>query len=129
MCRGAVREWIKLRERNEALGLEVHALTALYILDPAVIKRPPRSRRCFGCAGKVRPPAPELQGLADSSRAAETETIELGQRLAIWDGAAGTDVEAGELSSMRRDSSIRSFDKKGQDPLLNPSRSKPMPIT
>lgn len=30
--RGSVREWIKLRERNEALDLEVYCLAALYIL-------------------------------------------------------------------------------------------------
>jgi phage terminase large subunit GpA-like protein len=30
--RGAVREWVKLRQRNEALDLEVYALGALYIL-------------------------------------------------------------------------------------------------
>ena len=36
--RGAVREWVKLRERNEALDLEVYALAALYILGPALIR-------------------------------------------------------------------------------------------
>ena len=36
--RGAVREWIKLRERNEALDLEVYALAALHILGQAFIK-------------------------------------------------------------------------------------------
>jgi phage terminase large subunit GpA-like protein len=30
--RGAVREWVKLRERNEQLDLAVYALAALYIL-------------------------------------------------------------------------------------------------
>ena len=39
--RGAVREWVKLRERNEALDLEVYALAALYILGPALIRRLP----------------------------------------------------------------------------------------
>ena len=32
--RGAVREWVKLRERNEALDLEVYALAALHVLGP-----------------------------------------------------------------------------------------------
>ncbi len=36
--RGAVREWIKLRERNEALDLEVYALAALHILGQAFIR-------------------------------------------------------------------------------------------
>jgi len=36
--RGAVREWVKTRERNEALDLEVYALAALYILGPALLK-------------------------------------------------------------------------------------------
>ncbi len=36
--RGAVREWVKLRERNEALDLEVYALAALYILGPAFVR-------------------------------------------------------------------------------------------
>lgn len=35
--RGSVREWIKLRERNEALDLEVYALAALYILGRGTI--------------------------------------------------------------------------------------------
>ena len=35
--RGAVREWVKLRERNEALDLEVYALAALYIMGPATL--------------------------------------------------------------------------------------------
>ena len=36
--RGAVREWIKLRERNEALDLEVYALAALHIMGQPFIK-------------------------------------------------------------------------------------------
>src|ERR1043166_2510958 len=36
--RGAVREWIKLRERNEALDLEVYALAALYMLGQPFIR-------------------------------------------------------------------------------------------
>ncbi len=35
--RGAVREWVKLRDRNEALDLEVYALAALYIMGPATV--------------------------------------------------------------------------------------------
>ena len=35
--RGAVREWVKLRERNEALDLEVYSLAALHILGPAFV--------------------------------------------------------------------------------------------
>ncbi len=36
--RGAVREWVKLRERNEALDLEVYALAALHILGQPFIR-------------------------------------------------------------------------------------------
>jgi phage terminase large subunit GpA-like protein len=36
--RGAVREWVKLRERNEALDLEVYALAGLYVLGPVWIQ-------------------------------------------------------------------------------------------
>jgi len=39
--RGTVREWIKTRERNEALDLEVYCLAALYILGPAFVKALP----------------------------------------------------------------------------------------
>ena len=35
--RGAVRQWVKLRERNEALDLEVYALAALYIMGPTLL--------------------------------------------------------------------------------------------
>lgn len=36
--RGAVREWVKLRERNEAFDLEVYALAGLYIMGPVFIR-------------------------------------------------------------------------------------------
>ena len=36
--RGAVREWVKLRERNEALDLEVYALAALYVLGQSFVR-------------------------------------------------------------------------------------------
>ena len=36
--RGAVREWVKLRERNEALDLEVYALAGLYVMGPHVVR-------------------------------------------------------------------------------------------
>lgn len=39
--RGSVRQWVKTRERNEALDLEVYCLAALYILGPAVIRSLP----------------------------------------------------------------------------------------
>lgn len=37
--RGSVREWVKIRERNEAFDLEVYALAGLYIMGPALIKQ------------------------------------------------------------------------------------------
>lgn len=36
--RGSVREWEKIRDRNEAFDLEVYALAALYIRGPAFVK-------------------------------------------------------------------------------------------
>jgi phage terminase large subunit GpA-like protein len=39
--RGTVREWIKTRERNEALDLEVYCLAALYILGPTFVRSLP----------------------------------------------------------------------------------------
>jgi phage terminase large subunit GpA-like protein len=39
--RGAVKEWVKLRERNEALDLEVYCLAGLYILGPGFVKTLP----------------------------------------------------------------------------------------
>jgi len=39
--RGAVREWVKLRERNEALDLEVCSLAALHILGPGFVRSLP----------------------------------------------------------------------------------------
>ena len=44
--RGAVKQWVKLRERNEALDLEVYALAGLYILGlPLVRSLPERAAR------------------------------------------------------------------------------------
>jgi phage terminase large subunit GpA-like protein len=58
--RGAVREWVKLRERNEALDLEVYALAALYILGPAVVRSlPARAARLARPAEKVKAGASE----------------------------------------------------------------------
>jgi phage terminase large subunit GpA-like protein len=37
--KGVVREWVKIRERNEAFDLAVYALAALHILGPALVKR------------------------------------------------------------------------------------------
>ena len=39
--KGTVREWIKIRDRNEALDLEVYCLAALYILGPSVVRSLP----------------------------------------------------------------------------------------
>jgi phage terminase large subunit GpA-like protein len=45
--RGAVREWVKLRERNEALDLEVYSLAALYILGSAFVRSLPERAAKF----------------------------------------------------------------------------------
>ena len=39
--KGSVPEWVKTRERNEALDLTVYSLAALYILGPALLKSLP----------------------------------------------------------------------------------------
>jgi phage terminase large subunit GpA-like protein len=51
--RGAVREWVKTRERNEALDLEVYALAGLYILGPAFIKGLGERARRFALPAEV----------------------------------------------------------------------------
>ena len=40
--RGSVPEWVKIRERNEALDLTVYCLAALYILGPQFVKGLPQ---------------------------------------------------------------------------------------
>jgi phage terminase large subunit GpA-like protein len=56
-----VREWVKLRERNDALDLEVYALAGLYILGPAFLKSLPE--RAAQLASPIQPaqapPRPE----------------------------------------------------------------------
>ena len=55
------REWVKLRERNEALDLEFYALAALYIPDlgPSFVRSlPERAARFARPAEKVEAPAP-----------------------------------------------------------------------
>jgi len=59
--RGSVRQWIKTRERNEALDLEVYCLAALYILGPVVIRMLPERARALAEplpeGGDSKPPA------------------------------------------------------------------------
>jgi phage terminase large subunit GpA-like protein len=54
--RGTVREWIKTRERNEALDLEVYCLAALYILGPSLIRSLPERAAALGRKPEVQPP-------------------------------------------------------------------------
>jgi phage terminase large subunit GpA-like protein len=54
--RGTVREWIKTRERNEALDLEVYCLAALYILGPAFVRSLPE--RAAALARRVEAQVP-----------------------------------------------------------------------
>lgn len=46
--RGSVRQWVKIRERNEALDLEVYCLAALYVLGPQVIRALPKRAAKWG---------------------------------------------------------------------------------
>lgn len=58
--RGAVREWVKLRERNEALDLEVYSLAALYILGPAFVRSlPEHAARLARPAASPETPEPK----------------------------------------------------------------------
>lgn len=62
--RGTVREWIKTRERNEALDLEVYCLAALYILGPGFMKGLPEraaaaSKRERVVTARPEPTVPE----------------------------------------------------------------------
>ena len=61
--RGAVREWVKLRERNEALDLEVYALAALYILGQKFLRSLPeraaRFARAVEAPAEVKPDMPQ----------------------------------------------------------------------
>jgi phage terminase large subunit GpA-like protein len=52
--KGSVPEWVKTRERNEALDLTVYVLAALYILGPVVLKSLPER------AGQLARPAAEV---------------------------------------------------------------------
>lgn len=59
--RGTVRQWVKTRERNEALDLEVYCLAALYILGPPVIRTlPERARRLSTAPGSADGPPPDV---------------------------------------------------------------------
>jgi phage terminase large subunit GpA-like protein len=56
--RGAVREWVKLRERNEALDLEVYSLAALYILGPPFVRSLGERAAALARPPEEVPPAP-----------------------------------------------------------------------
>lgn len=76
--RGTVREWIKKRERNEALDLEVYCLAALYILGPSVIRslperaaalaRPPKAAPDDESGGRSGPAVQRRAGWVDGWR-------------------------------------------------------------
>ena len=59
--KGSVPEWVKIRERNEALDLTVYCLAALYILGPEFVKSLGEEAARF--AQKVQP-APVQAGIA-----------------------------------------------------------------
>jgi phage terminase large subunit GpA-like protein len=61
--RGSVREWIKLRERNEALDLEVYALAGLYILGPALLKSLPERAAQLASPIQQAPAEPRSEGV------------------------------------------------------------------
>jgi phage terminase large subunit GpA-like protein len=56
--KGSVPEWVKTRERNEALDLTVYSLAALYILGPVALKSlPERAAQLARPAAEVPPPS------------------------------------------------------------------------
>jgi phage terminase large subunit GpA-like protein len=74
--RGSVRVWVKTRERNEALDLEVYCLAALYILGPGFVRTLPERAKALSVPpdqpGKrktrkrTRPAIPRRRGYIDS---------------------------------------------------------------
>jgi len=74
--RGTVREWIKTRERNEALDLEVYSLAALYILGPTFVRSLPERAAALArkseATGTAEPtptsPPPRRRGWVDGWR-------------------------------------------------------------
>jgi phage terminase large subunit GpA-like protein len=62
--RGSVRQWVKIRERNEGLDLEVYCLASLYILGPQVIRALPQRAARWAIP-------PESALLKDAAQAAE----------------------------------------------------------
>jgi phage terminase large subunit GpA-like protein len=60
--RGAVREWVKLRERNEALDLEVYALAGLYLCGAAYLRG--LGTRAATLARAAAPQPPQAQSEA-----------------------------------------------------------------
>ena len=63
MNRGTVREWIKTRERNEALDLEVYCLAALYILGPTFVGSLPERAATLARKPEAQAPADPAQTL------------------------------------------------------------------
>lgn len=79
--RGSVRQWIKTRERNEALDLEVYALAALHILGAPYIRALASRAAKFSVRvvhqlemgegiPREAPPAPQAPALEPSPRPA-----------------------------------------------------------
>jgi phage terminase large subunit GpA-like protein len=59
---GSVREWIKTRDRNEALDLEVYCLAGLHVLGAPIIRALPE--RAAALAAPVEGAAPDQPGQA-----------------------------------------------------------------
>ncbi|MFH1866353.1 MAG: terminase gpA endonuclease subunit, partial [Candidatus Eisenbacteria bacterium] len=66
--RGTVREWIKTRERNEALDLEVYCLAALYILGPAFVRSLPERAAALSRRGEAPPQVDRVGALPTARR-------------------------------------------------------------
>ena len=71
-----MRQWVKLRERNEALDLEVYALAALYIGGPALL------RDLVGRAARFARPA--VKGQVESATIRPAAPSSLRPRRRSW---------------------------------------------
>jgi phage terminase large subunit GpA-like protein len=71
--RGTVRHWVKTRERNEALDLEVYALAALYILGAALVRSLPERAAALSVRPEATPGAQGSGAIAPEARQSPRE--------------------------------------------------------
>jgi phage terminase large subunit GpA-like protein len=82
--RGSVRQWIKTRERNEALDLEVYCLAALYILGPVVIRTLPERATRFATLANAPEDGSQAKGPPNSPTRANVRRARGGSWVNRW---------------------------------------------